>query len=210
MRSQQFFVSILAVIVLLSITACRELTEEEMRVRNAERWERLPEATRMEHIRTANFARSFVFRCEDGHIASLTAIMQSGYRTFGFVLSEEEAKSGDNDTFYFWPTPGAENALRNLNEILEEEFDDWDTVSFSYPVTMEELIEHWEEIFDLGEGMGLFFPVNRILPSLWRMSPVEESETEDSVEPNNPIADEEYESEEEPEASAPIRDFGLM
>jgi len=178
--------------VLVSITACRELTEQEIRARNAERWERLPEAMRSEHIRKASFAHAFLFERDSGWSA-IRGIQYSGHRIVEFVLSEEAARVGNEGTFYFWPAPLSDISLRNLNEILEEEFEGWDTASFSRPITMEELIEHWEEIYDLGKRMDLFFPVNRVLPSLWRMSPVEESETEDLAEPGNPIADEESE-----------------
>jgi len=164
---KSIIICLLVFITLLGTSACRELTQQEIWARNEARWERLPERTRHDHIRKTDFATVFWFDYEDrGYASFLRAVARSGKRNVAFAASQEEATAGDPNTFYFWPTDILEErraditnrVLYVLNHILYEEFDGWDTASFSHPITIEELLEHWEEIWDLCIDLDIVFP----------------------------------------------------
>jgi len=172
---RRIIICLLVFITLLGTSSCRELTQQEIWARNVARWERLPEKTRHDHIKKTDFAAVFWFDYEDRILANrgffLRAVRRSGKRNVAFVASREEAAAGDESTFYFWPrtvqregrpTDITNHVLYVLNHILYEEFDGWDTVSFSYPITIEELLEHWEEIWDLCIELNIVF-----LPGGW-------------------------------------------
>jgi len=161
MKKRQVIVCLLTLFLLLGLGACRELTVEEIRERNEARWERLPNETQTEHRIRADFAWVFWFDFENnpgGRPYPLRAIRRSGMRTVAFVASQEESEVGNENTFYFWPTHVSSWILDDLNQILHEEFNDWDTVSVSYPITTEDLIEHWEEIWDLCINLDIVRP----------------------------------------------------
>jgi len=145
--------------ILIGTSACKELTEQEIRERNEARWERLPSETKREHRRRADFAIVFWFDHEgrfDSRSWFLREIKRSGNREVAFVISQAEA--GDENTFHFWPSHISTRVLYTLNHLLHEEFDDWDTVPFSHPVTTEDLIEYWEEIWDLCISLDIVCP----------------------------------------------------
>jgi len=155
---RSIIICLLVLITLFGTSSCRELTQQEIWARNEARWERLPERTRRDHVRKTDFAAVFWFDYEDrGYTSFIRAVARSGKRNVAFAASREEAAAGDPNTFYFWPTDILEvrradisnRVLYVLNHILYEEFDGWDTVSFSHSITIEELLEHWEEIWDL-------------------------------------------------------------
>ena len=164
---RSIIICLLVLITLFGTSSCRELTQQEIWARNEARWERLPERTRRDHVRKTDFAAVFWFDYEDrGYTSFIRAVARSGKRNVAFAASQEEATAGDPNTFYFWPTDILEErraditnrVLYVLNHILYEEFDGWDTVSFSHPITIEELLEHWEEIWDLCIELNIVFP----------------------------------------------------
>jgi len=168
---KSIIICLLVFITLLGTSSCGELTQQEIWARNVARWERLPERTRHDHIMKTDFAAVFWFDYEDRGSTSrgefLTEVRRSGKRNVAFAASREEAAAGDESTFYFWPrtvqregrqTDISNRVLYVLNHILYEEFDGWDTASFSHPITIEELLEHWEEIWDLCIDLDIVFP----------------------------------------------------
>ena len=167
---RSIIICLLVLITLFGTSSCRELTQQEIWARNEARWERLPERTRRDHVRKTDFAAVFWFDYETEGSTSpaffRSAVRRSGKRNVAFAASREAAAAGDSNTFYFWPTDVptersidlTNRVLYVLNHILYEEFDGWDTVSFSHPITIEELLEHWEEIWDLCIELNIVFP----------------------------------------------------
>ena len=169
---RSIIICLLVLITLLGTSACWELTQQEIWVRNEARWERLPERTRHDHMKKANFAAVFWFDYETEGSTSpaffRSAVRRSGKRNVAFAASREAAATGDPNTFYFWPTDVpterstdiSNRVLYVLNHILYEEFDGWDTASFSHPITIEELLEHWEEIWDVCIDLDIIHPAS--------------------------------------------------
>ena len=156
-------------VLLLNVNACnqRDLTEEEIRVRNRQNWDRLPEDIKDEHREATRFAFVFKFDYQEREfygIASVgVAIMHSGHRNVTFVISEEEARTGDENTFYLWPSHITPRILTVLNHILIDEDVDWGSLPISYPITIEDLAEHWRVIWDLCQSLDIWSPANNRL-----------------------------------------------
>jgi len=165
---KKWIILFLLALFLLSSSACTELTEEDVRMRNEERWGGLPGEIQEEHQRRADFVEVFWFDYENRAISSpLREIKRSGKLNIAFVASQEDAEAGDESTFYFWPrtvqwegrpTDITNHVLYVLNHILYKEFDGWDTVPFTYPVIIEDLIEHWEAVWALCISLDIVRP----------------------------------------------------
>ena len=166
MHRRHIIVFLVLLFILIGTSACRELTEQEIRERNEARWTQLPDETKVEHRRMAMYASVFWFHF-DHDLAHgsrhLRGIARSGMRTVEFAVSREDAEAGDESTFYFWPSDITVDILYVLNHVLNEEVDDWDSQSLSYPITMEDLVERWEEVIDLWTDLGFILPSARLI-----------------------------------------------
>jgi hypothetical protein len=154
---------LLSTLMLISMSACRELTDEEIGMRNKARWDRLPESRKHEHRRRDLFASLFFLEWEDRTSDLLYQVQWSGKRNIEFVMSQEDAKAGKKNTLYAWPSMFTDRILYTFNFFFREDDIDLSTFYVAYPVTMEDLLEHWEEIlalyFRLNTGMlSLNFP----------------------------------------------------
>ena len=89
--------------------------------------------------------------------------MHRGYRNIAFFASQEDSASGDENTFYLWPSHITPRILTVLNHVLSDEDVDWEALPISYPVTMEDLVEHWEVVWDLCISLDITSPTNRII-----------------------------------------------
>ena len=104
MKVKAIVLFFLMFVLLINIIGCnqRDLTEEEIRARNMENWERLPEDVRHEHMRAAYFANVFWFDYDDmtgyGSAFVNVAIKHRGYRNIAFVVSQEDAIGGTGGT----------------------------------------------------------------------------------------------------------------
>jgi len=153
-KKSSFLVCLLIIYLIIGVVACRDFTEEEIKMKNAERWEQLPREVIMEHIAKIRYAEIFMFNNSDQFISyssrnSLRVLAESGKERIEFIICEQDAQAGDEKAFYLWPQSNSPKILKRLNTFLPVRFNDWDTVPFSHPLTMEDIIEYWEVIWDL-------------------------------------------------------------
>jgi len=162
-KGRKIIVCLIALMMLTSVTACRELTADEIRAKNFDNWLLFPDDVRYEHLEKIHFADIFEFDYYDLFDERTRAItvqrfMQSGKRYITFVTTQDEIEFADDNTIYLWPSTLSVRALNKLNYILHREEPDWGKVSLSFPIAIDDLVENWDEVLALWHSLGFSFP----------------------------------------------------
>ena len=163
MKGRKIVVCLITLIMLMSTVACRELTADEIRANNFDNWLRFSDDVRYGHLEKIRFAEIFEFDYYDLFDERTRAItvqrfMQSGKRYIIFVATQDEVKFANDNTIYLWPSTLSGRALNKLNYILYREEPDWEIVSLSFPITIDDLVENWSEVLALWHSLGFSFP----------------------------------------------------
>jgi hypothetical protein len=73
------------------------------------------------------------------------------YTAIIFVHNEEDAEGYPDNVIAAWPTETTHKIVEGINERITREGEEIDLTRFSleYPITVEDLIDDWENVYDL-------------------------------------------------------------
>ena len=74
------------------------------------------------------------------------------YKDIIFVYSEEEAEGYPENVLVTWPTENTEKILINFNQYILLREIDITPFSLTNPITMEDVVERWEQVNDFLNG----------------------------------------------------------
>jgi hypothetical protein len=96
------------------------------------------------------YAAEMCFDSDQGYSSRIQVALNSGdYTDCVFVLLESESSSYSANILVAWPTKNTERVLSNLNFVINYEEIDLESYSFEYPITMEDVVERWEDVYSL-------------------------------------------------------------
>jgi hypothetical protein len=79
---------------------------------------------------------------------------EQGYKGIVFVDNESECVGYPEDVVVAWPTMSTDMILYNLNSCIEDWKTDLSPYSLSYPITMQDVVERWEDVHALLFSLG--------------------------------------------------------
>jgi hypothetical protein len=130
---------VISIVVLLSLL-CANLVGCDTQEAQRERHKYL--------ISKTNYAGAMCFDSELGPgFYLLTLYLKGEYIDCVFVYSESESTGYGDDVIVAWPTEDTKRVLFNLNFVITYEKIDLEPYSFEYPITMEDVVERWEDVY---------------------------------------------------------------
>jgi len=142
MKKILIFLPVMLIFVLFIVSGCQSVEEEP------------PERQGMSEEELAIFnmsiyAEHFHFGIDaDINYFGLRSNIADGINAHSlkFVHDIEKIVDPSDDTLFFFPTERTLGALELLNEIVEENDVDLSALSLSYPLTLSDLVDNWEDV----------------------------------------------------------------
>ena len=101
----------------------------------------------------AYYASNLCLRTNTNEGGPIEAYYSGKFLDFVIVKSEEDAKEYADDVIVVWPTENTERVLFNINEYITSENVDLTAYSLHSPITIEDVVEKWENISQFIDGL---------------------------------------------------------
>ena len=99
--------------------------------------------------RMSIYSRDFRLRVNDGEVNPLILFGVKDFSSIAFVFHPEEAEDLLEDILALWPSERTETMLVAFNRLIVLEEIDLEGFSLMYPITVENLIEDWEKVYEV-------------------------------------------------------------
>jgi hypothetical protein len=109
-----------------------------------------PEDARTTLSRKASYAGAMQFTSVVGSGVILSSnIYYERYSDLALVMSEAESAGFSDDVLVAWPSELTEGILLRLNERVSDDRMDLEPYNLTYPVTMTNVVENWQDVNNL-------------------------------------------------------------